>query len=242
MYKAILLLLLAAGCPGETPVETDTDPIDPIPDPVVHYTFDSDDAVEAMGTGLDAILHDDATTTADGAFDTRSLLLDGEGDYAEVVNDPRLMPDEFTLAAWVWMASDLDDTPCWGQSCSVISMGNTDDDTTGYWLSVDENALLRLNIHNGRDETSIFGTNAVTTDEWHLLVGSFDGENVRLYVDGELDGRGEIAHGIKYGDEPFLIGAMTDRIGQYEFPGMIDDVMLWDEVLDEEDVARLYEP
>ena len=43
--------------------------------------------------------------------------------------------------------------------------------------------FLRFNVMNGECNTS----NTYNDGQWHYAVGTWDGSNVRLYVDGQLD-------------------------------------------------------
>ena len=72
-------------------------------------------------------------------------------------------------------------------------------------------------------------------DEWTHLAVSYDAENdVRiLYVNGEEDAIGEDLGYLQNPDNPLTIGAGGDTGGEFFFVGLIDDVSIWDEVLDE---------
>ncbi len=77
---------------------------------------------------------------------------------------------------------------------------------------------------------------------WHLVVGTYDGTTVRLYVDGAQVGSGTPWHGsLEYllpNSNDFYIGnypGCTD----HEFQGAIDDAKVWSRTLSASDVAGL---
>ena len=77
---------------------------------------------------------------------------------------------------------------------------------------------------------------AVSTNAWHHIVGTYDGSNRRLYVDGVL--RLTIAQSTTMNNSGNLyIGAY----GSYQpFQGMIDEAGVWNRVLSDTEVTMLY--
>jgi len=101
-----------------------------------------------------------------------------------------------------------------------------------------EDSGFGLFVSRGRAQFSIFLGDAYTTlrsedailktDTWHHIAGVYDGEEVRLYVDGELVAH-EHAHGERRtNDLPFIIGADVDARGEPTsyFDGFIDEVRI----------------
>jgi len=67
---------------------------------------------------------------------------------------------------------------------------------------------------------------------WHQVVGTYDGEVQRLYVDGVLDTEARATSGpIAYADtHTFVAGAYVDADERHDFIGNIQSIRLWDEV------------
>ena len=86
---------------------------------------------------------------------------------------------------------------------------------------------------------------AVNNDEWRHIVWVQDGTTRRIYIDGELDKTGT-------GGEIFdpEAGKDTDKIyigmdnrqstAVDSFDGNIDDIALWNVVLDEDNITKVY--
>jgi len=83
------------------------------------------------------------------------------------------------------------------------------------------------------------GTIDVADGEWHFIVGTFDGENMKVYVDGELDGA-PLAHfgSIKANSQLLTVGKYTLDGG--EFDGIIDEVRVYNRALTLAETQRLY--
>jgi len=71
---------------------------------------------------------------------------------------------------------------------------------------------------------------------WHHMAASFDGETMRFYVDGELAGRRVTGAQNRFAG---LTGPWS--LGSREFQGVIDEVRIYDQVIDAEQVRSAYE-
>jgi len=78
---------------------------------------------------------------------------------------------------------------------------------------------------------------------WHHLVGVYDGQEMRLYVDGKLAGKSTAQKGdISYpGKTPFVIGAYRDSNENFPLSGGVHEVRLYDKPLPENEVVANYE-
>ena len=198
-----------------------------------------------MGTGLDATLVDNATCGASDSLSTAlgtswssgtALSCDGDGDYAEALDDPLFESSNFTISTWVF--SD-DYGACYGL-CTIVSKAQSEEFTEGYFLYVlASNGQLEMNVGGGEGgEMTVVG-DVLTTSVWHHIVATLDESVVTLYIDGEISASETNSTGISYGDPSFLIGAMTNR--SYDFSGLIDEVALWNYAKNADEVTELYE-
>ena len=90
---------------------------------------------------------------------------------------------------------------------------------------------------------------AITTNEWHHLVGAWDSTTLYLYVDGVLSASVSLPDGflpVKNSAGGLLIGSQLpepnsfDGNGTYRFDGIIDEVNVFDRALPAEEVAERY--
>ena len=95
------------------------------------------------------------------------------------------------------------------------------------------------------------------TSGWHLIATTFDGRYLKLYVDGTLEATTDIGsddNAINYGtgnnNVDVLIGADPNPLvggesgtspGVEFFPGLIDEVAMWDKILDLDAIKKMFD-
>ena len=86
---------------------------------------------------------------------------------------------------------------------------------------------------------------STTTDwavgTWYHFAGTFDGDTLRVYVDGALEGESETGIPIAGSDLDLWIGADDFGRPTDAFPGIIDEVRLYDRALDAGEIADVME-
>jgi hypothetical protein len=76
---------------------------------------------------------------------------------------------------------------------------------------------------------------------WYHFAGTFDGDTLRVYVDGALEGETDIGVDIAPSDLDLWIGADDNGRLTDSFPGVIDEVRLYDRALDAGEIGELLE-
>ncbi|MEK6334072.1 MAG: LamG-like jellyroll fold domain-containing protein [Acidobacteriota bacterium] len=148
-----------------------------------------------------------------------SLSLDGSSGYVQVPNSASInIAGSITLEAWIkpstaWANQDIVTRESWGQ-------GGTGG---GYELSLYQ-GKVRLDFYQTPSTyTSALGSTAATANTWHHVAGVFDGSQMRVYLDGVLDGSYSTTSGPASGTSSLKIGRTS--LGSY-FNGLIDEVRL----------------
>lgn len=102
------------------------------------------------------------------------------------------------------------------------------------------NAVVFRVSANGTALTTAQSSTALTTAVWYHIVGVYNGTDLRIYINGALDGS-PVAHttGIYDGTQAFQIGNDNTSGGLY-LNGVIDDVAIWNRALSSIEVATLY--
>lgn len=77
---------------------------------------------------------------------------------------------------------------------------------------------------------------ALDANRWYHLVGTYDGDMLRVYVDGVLKGTRAVSAPIDDDKLPLRIG--SDDSGKY-FNGAMDEVCIWDRPLTESEILQL---
>ncbi|MFA5292183.1 MAG: LamG-like jellyroll fold domain-containing protein [Phycisphaerae bacterium] len=196
---------------------------------VAHWALDETSgttAVDSVG-GHNGTLVGNATWAAGKV--NGAILLDGDGDYIDcgggsTTHEPPTwadLRDEITVSAWVKGTFDK-----WWQA--IVNKGDSswrllrNSDPTP-----DDNISLIL---NGIGPVVSGSTGPVGDNQWHQVVGTFDGLSECVYVDGILAASREIPEGalIDLNNYNVRIGSDEQFDGQREFNGLIDEVRLYE--------------
>ncbi len=166
--------------------------------------------------------------------------------YITVPNNDGLNPPRFTLAAWI--KTNFKDY-VWRRIFDK-------EFNVGYDLTMggggQEGVPGNLNNRQGQFSLEVAQGSAgsgieVTDGRWHLVVGTFDGAHIQLYVDGQPCGKGSAAKGnpaMNLND--LTIGANRSNpkaiFGEVDasFNGQMDDVMMYNRALSAAEVQALY--
>ena len=117
--------------------------------------------------------------------------------------------------------------------------------TTAYWLEITASNttdfyLGEPGIPVGKDHHANGATTITDTTTWHHLLGTYDGAQQKLYLDGVLQTTAPVWSGtILNSTSSFSIGRLGDMAG-LAFSGLIDDVGLWNDALSEGEAKAVY--
>ncbi len=154
--------------------------------------------------------------------------------------DAALRPERVSVVAWIRAAANP------GPLRTVLAQGATGCLTAAYALATDTTGRLTFAVGSGVSATrSPAAPTAIFDDQWHSVVGSYDGQAARLYVDGVQVGSGAAAPAIDYASTTttdLTIGtfpAAPACEANTSWPGLIDEVRVYDTALRSSDVAWL---
>jgi hypothetical protein len=156
-----------------------------------------------------------------------ALQLDGQGDYVDLGTGPDFdITDRITVCAWVQVtAFDTD----WQV---IVAKGDT-----AWRLSRDQGDNLHFAC-TGLWPEWVRGTADVNDGQWHHVAGTYDGRELRLYVDGKLDASAKTQGAINTNAYPVYIGENAEHPGR-GWHGLIDDVRLYNYALSEAEIKSL---
>ena len=140
--------------------------------------------------------------------------------------------DNITMSAWVKLASENTEY--------VISKG--DSSHYGYALIVDTTRIPRAWIatSNGTSIQDQSATTALTLGTWYHIAATYDGSNLRVYVNGVNEGTHAYSGSFYNASSAnFVIGGKSAAT-EYPFDGGIDDVALWNRTLSGSEITALY--
>tara|TARA_R110002020_G_scaffold154714_3_gene335050 strand:- start:5008 stop:8154 length:3147 start_codon:yes stop_codon:yes gene_type:complete len=149
----------------------------------------------------------------------RSISFDGIDDYIDAGSELTLN-NTFTLSAWVMTSGNG----------TIISKADTKTNQ-GFKFEIDSNGHSTFQILNDAS-SSITSSVIIPKNEWHQLAVSYNGNELKLYIDGVRDTQKEITLTQISNDNPFLIGGIkAGSSTSVFFKGSIDEVRVWDAAL-----------
>jgi hypothetical protein len=214
-------------------------------------------AADRSENRLDGRLVGDATFDGDVPTSIKSMssvLLDGDGDWIDLGNPTELnfTSNDWTVAGWLRTTrtglGDENEGTLFGNGGDwqggirytiVLSEGNREGVPT---LVIDDNASPPGSAFN---KQVVVARTPVNDGVWHHVAGVRTGAELRIYVDGELEGstRFSPSYDLSGIDQhPAYIGAITDnRDGTVfkNFDGRLDDVAVWDDALPPDIIEKL---
>lgn len=172
-----------------------------------------------------------------------ALRFDGAQARVRVPDAPQLDPTSVvSVSAWIQRVGSP------GAFKYVLAKGGAACIAASYGLYSGPLGGLQFYISRGRGTVYARSSDAgqsVWDGQWHLVVGTFDGTAIRLYVDGSEIGTGTIYPGpIEYqlpDANDLFIGAYASCGGK-NFDGAISNVRVWNTALSPAQVRGLDEP
>jgi hypothetical protein len=151
---------------------------------------------------------------------------DGLGDYILIPQNNALEGfSQMSVSAWIYSKGS--------QYSGIVTDFESWD---GGWLIAEDDLTIKFDINNGVTE-KIAAWNGVQVNHWHHVLGTYDGSDIRLYIDGSLKDAIAQTGTTKDADNNLSIG--RDFNNNY-FDGLIDDVKIWNYALTAEQVKTEY--
>src|SRR5215831_808844 len=92
---------------------------------------------------------------------------------------------------------------------------------------------------NGISSSWFAGSTPVDDGQWHHVAATYDGATMKVYVDGQLDASAPRTGTIQSGTSGILIGARSDGTNASNFPGMIDELAVYNRAIGPAEVQAL---
>ncbi len=193
-------------------------------------------AYDVSGNGNNGTLSRTATGTlptwVGGKFGS-SVQLNGSNNWIDCGNAPIFdLTSQVTLAAWVYPAR----AAATGHECYI-----TKGDLTYTLKEASTSGNVEMNIYNaGWHTATLTGRTAADNNTWYHLAGTFDGSNIKLYLNGAVAATTAWSGTIATSTTNVCIGRDgAPSAGQRYYSGRIDDVRIYNRALTETEVAGL---
>lgn len=195
---------------------------------VGYWSFDFGDASDESGNGNDGTIYGANLVdgVSGGAYD-----YDGIDDYVNVEHSDSLeVGDSFSISIWVKPRTD---------GIEFVTKAPQYHPWTGFCLRYYSGNEVGFKVYN---ET---GTKAtvkkvinITDENWHHLVGTYDGLTVKLFIDGVLEDNINLT-GEADNKEPLTFGYDTPEWTGNWSDGLIDEIRFYNRALEEVEIQEL---
>lgn len=202
--------------------------ISPQVEPWAHYTLEGN-ARDRQGRFHGTI---QGASFVQGIAGARGAHFDGIDDRIEI---PCSVRDNFTLACWVRTSQEETGWSRWYEGCGLID-GNLGQTTSDFGVSV---LFGKFAFGVGNPDKTLKATTSINDGRWHHVAATRDGTTgtMQVFVDGRCEAAGTGPTGERAATPSLFIGAI--RTGFPCFEGDIDDVRIYNRVLDANEVTGL---
>lgn len=206
-------------------------------DLVVYFTFDDVEGKtirDSSGNGLDANIVANAEIVK--GKNGNAIKITAQG--ADCVNVPAheklKISGEITMAAWLYQEAWNNDGQWFDKNCHNGGEKNS------YGMGVfDSGKNIFVLLGSGNARPALNKPHSLKAKTWHHVVGTYDGNAMKVYVDGDL--AHEQAQEFNFSgtnDQDLRIGCAKDRANYAFDNGMIDDAAIWSRALNEGEIKE----
>lgn len=147
----------------------------------------------------------------------------------EIAHQPAFGSPTFSISAWACPEQEK----CSGR---VLEKGASN----SFWLTFYW-GRARFGFWNPEEGyQEIDSATKFKANEWHHVTGTFDGQTLRLYVDGKLETMRQTSGAPSANKQPAVIGAKLNGIAGDVFIGALDEVSYYDRVLSDTEVLSSF--
>ena len=166
------------------------------------------------------------------------LYFDGVDDRVVIPHHSSIKPSQITVAVWAKKDDWTKNNPANGGR--IISC----EQSQGYGISVEQNGTIRFSVLAGGSYRTV-STQSELTSGLHFICGTYNGQHVRLYIDGELVAETAYSGSISYSyNNALMLGAnpnaTTGTDPGYFFEGYVKSVAIWNRALSQEEIVKYY--
>lgn len=141
------------------------------------------------------------------------------GSYIEVPNSTTIVPTSaITIECWV-NTSNL--------AYGTLVRKSDGGQVSGYMLFLDNSGKPSFALIRSSSPINCYGQKAIQPNTWTHVAGTFDGSQLKVYVNGVLSGNENYSGLIEQSDSPLGIGAVPRTSGNDPFTGLIDEVKIF---------------
>lgn len=177
--------------------------------------------------------------TEDQCIAGKCLYFDGSNDYAETAAAPTLDiggTTNFSLSTWIRISGKPSVGGSYWQAIAFSETGQGSGDYDKI-LRINTSGYADFYVYDGNPKNAT-GSTDLSDGQWHHLTGTYDGTNIRLYVDGQLQAT-TAASGSQNFTTPQIVFSHHPGTNIF-FKGFIDEPKIYQTALSASQVTANY--
>jgi len=205
-------------------------PVDPGTNGLVAYYPLENDVLDASGNELHGTIVGEPAYVEGPAGYGMAMAFDGVDDYIDFGNDARFdITEQVSLAVWV-NANDMLN----GEHNPWLGKGDH-----CYAIKHQSGNYLEFFIYDGGWHSTVFRDyDESMNGEWHHTAGTYDGSELKFYLDGELSATLIHEGSIESREHPVTMGTNSEAGGRF-YDGVLDEGVIYNRALSAGEVRYL---
>jgi hypothetical protein len=210
---------------------------------LLHLDEASGTLVDASGNEMSGAESGGATYGVDGMLDT-ALSFDGGDDYVAIANFNSTKygaRTNFTVSSWV---KKMETSSGWSNTYGSAQWNTGASPGTNQWiLSLTSNGaddVPGFSIEIGSTNYRAGVADEMVLGDWYYLVGTYDGETSRFYVDGVEVGNNTSPSG-EINDKNIELRIARGVSASYLVEGFYDEYSIWNRTLESTEILQIYD-
>ena len=204
--------------------------------PILWYDLQKD-AKEKLGSGFDGTLSsgidfvsDSEITHKVAEFDNTGMITISSGNTSEL----NLPTKSLSVSCWI----KLNSTDDWG---GIIGLFQDNGYKEYGWLLGTKGSKFSFALASGGGLNYLTSESSLALGEWYHVLGTFDGKEQKLYINGSLKAIVSNPGEINYpANGWFQIGSYKDDNEDFRMSGKLYDVIVWERAITHEEALNLY--
>lgn len=186
------------------------------------------------GTVNGATLTTDRFGNSNSAYD-----FDGISNYITVLDNNVFNMQNFTISTWVKNSSTASFIP----ARYILNKG-CNSPTASFRLYYENDGTLQEYVSDCWVPNRVYQNGPSSNNLWTNIIYSYDGQNLKMYVDGVLFGTTNQSGSLTNNNDPMYIGCSTatsncPQLSAF-YAGKIDDIGIWNRALTQQEITNMY--
>ena len=193
-------------------------------------------ANDESGNGNNGTVNGATLTSDRNGNVNKAYSFDGVDDFIEIQSNSNLqLTNNYTLCGWfnadVFFNTNVSDR-------SIISKVQSSGWNGGYEVIIGGNTNDIAHVGNVAGNNFVLGSTGYSIGVWYMFLVTYDGNTMKLYMNGILVNSTTINGNLQTSNLPLLFGKRDGNI-QY-FDGKLDDIGIWNRALTQQEITALY--